>query len=200
LLDLPLAKIIIMLQKALRAFKVRLEAAQAKLRKEGFDYDTIKALAEVAVHRSKEENDDLPMKAIATFSLDEIEADQAPKAASKDLLDLSSPSEKQKSSAAHAAPEAAWDPFSDVASQNGSAAPPTNFTQLSANLAPNPFVSSSTKAGTSSLVDFDLPAPVGELPTNHEISLFCEGKHDSSIYNKVALLNAQFRSFVSQEL
>ena len=150
------------MQKALRAFKARLETVQVKLRKEGFDYDTVKALAEVAVHRSKEENDDLPLKAVATFSLDEIEADQVEKGPPKDLLDLSSPSDAQATVSGPSVQDTAWDPFGDFVSQNGSAAhggAPSNQLAQSA----NPFIAPTAKAPGASLIDFDLAPPVGTL-------------------------------------
>ena len=147
----------------MRAFKARLEDVQAKLRKEGFDFETVKALAEVAVHRSKEADDDLPLQAVATFSLDEIEADQAPHAAAGDLLDLSSPPENQATRAGQGSKEAVWDPFSDLASQNGATAA-TNHSLVPAS---NPFAvpaSASGQPAAGSLVDFDLAPPVGACP------------------------------------
>jgi len=144
--------------KALRAFKVRLESVQSKLRKEGCDYETVKALAEVAMQRSNDETDDLPLKAIATFSLDEIEADQISQTESGDLLDLSSPSQNQAKPQDNG-PQAVWDPFNELASQNSAPSAPRQT-----NAPVNPFAAPpSTKAPPGSFIDFDLAPPVGTI-------------------------------------
>ncbi len=135
---------------------MRLESVQSKLRKEGCDYETVKALAEVAMQRSNDEADDIPLKAIATFSLDEIEADQISQTESSDLLDLSGPSQNQAKPRDNG-PQAVWDPFNELASQNSA---PTAPHQTSAPV--NPFAAPpSTRAPAGSLIDFDLAPPVG---------------------------------------
>ncbi len=158
------------LQKALRAFKVRLESVQSKLRKEGCDYETVKALAEVAMQRSNDETDDLPLKAIATFSLDEIEADQISQTERGDLLDLSSPSQNQAKPQDNG-PQGVWDPFNELASQNSAPTAP-----LQTNAPVNPFAAPShTKAPAGSLIEFDLAPPVGtKLFPEHDL-LFSGG-------------------------
>jgi hypothetical protein len=145
-------------QKALRAFKVRLESVQSKLRKEGCDYETVKALAEVAMQRANDDTDDLPLKAIATFSLDEIEADQTSHTERGDLLDLSSPSQDQAKSQDNG-PQGVWDPFNELASQNSAPTAPRQT-----NVSVNPFAAPlPTKAPAGSLIDFDFAPPVGTV-------------------------------------
>ena len=146
-------------QKTLRAFKVRLEEVQKKLRKEGYDYETVKALAEVAVHRQREEDDDLPLKAVATFSLDEIEADQACAAGNTDLLDLSEPQQDA------AAAGNSWDPFNLAAGQANVSPPKPHAAAASHNPFATPPGAQAVNQAPSSLIDLDGPATAsGPLP------------------------------------